>query len=87
MRGIGAVYSPSFLAAEAIKTKKLLPILSEWRSEAIAVRAVYPSQKFLAAKVRLAVDFLAKGCGLRVKFSEKMISRETGSQFAPCPAM
>jgi LysR family transcriptional regulator, regulator for bpeEF and oprC len=56
--GLGVAFMPSFLAFEAIKSKKLIPILPEWSSEEFPIHAIYPQQKFISQKVRHFIDFL-----------------------------
>jgi DNA-binding transcriptional LysR family regulator len=56
--GLGVVFMPSFLASEAIKSKKLIHILPSWKSEEFPIHAIYPQQKFVSQKVRHFIDFL-----------------------------
>lgn len=55
---LGVVFMPSFLATEALRSKKLVPVLPDWHSEEIMVHALYPQQRFLSGKTRLFIDFL-----------------------------
>ncbi|MEI7973998.1 MAG: LysR family transcriptional regulator [Bdellovibrio sp.] len=56
--GLGVAFMPSFIALEAIKSKKLINILPDWSSEEIPIHAIYPQQKFVSQKVRHFIDFL-----------------------------
>lgn len=60
LKGLGAVFMPSFLVSEAVRAKRLVPLLPEWSSEKISIHALYPQQKFLAGKTRLFIDFVVE---------------------------
>jgi DNA-binding transcriptional LysR family regulator len=55
---IGLAQVPAPVAADAIVRQQLVPVLSEWRHHRESVWAVYPQNRYLAAKVRLLLDFL-----------------------------
>lgn len=57
--GIGVTFSPTLLMRNEVRSKKLIHILPEWTSPEIPVHAVFPSQRYLAPKVRHFVDYLA----------------------------
>lgn len=61
--GLGVIFEPSFLVSEALRDKKLVRLLPDWKSEETSLFAVYPSRKFLAPKVRSFIDFLAERFG------------------------
>jgi len=54
---------PTFLVYEALRKKKLVRILSDWKVDDLTVFAVYPNRKFLPPKVRSFIDFLAERFG------------------------
>jgi DNA-binding transcriptional LysR family regulator len=58
--GLGIIREPTFLVHEALRSKKLVRIVSDWESEDLNVFAVYPNRKFLPPKVRRFIDFLAE---------------------------
>jgi DNA-binding transcriptional LysR family regulator len=60
IRGFGVARAPDFVAAEAVRSGKLIPILCEFEPEPLPIQAVYPHARHLAAKVRVFVDFLAE---------------------------
>ncbi|HSV04648.1 MAG TPA: LysR family transcriptional regulator [Phenylobacterium sp.] len=59
-RGLGVARSPDFIAADRLREGRLTPLLCGFEPEVIAVHAVYPHSRHLAAKVRVFVDFLAE---------------------------
>jgi len=63
VEGLGVVYEPTFVAYEALKDKRLVPILADWHGDEFAMFAVYPTRKFLPPKVRSFVDFLVERFG------------------------
>lgn len=58
--GLGLACLPSFVAAEALRTGRLRPILTAYEPEPFGVHAVYPHSRHLAARVRALVDLLAE---------------------------
>jgi DNA-binding transcriptional LysR family regulator len=58
-KGRGIALLPGFLAAEALRTKALRSLLSEYHAPPLALYAIYPPTRHLAVKIRLFIDFLA----------------------------
>jgi DNA-binding transcriptional LysR family regulator len=58
LSGAGIAALPVLIAASAIKTKNLVPILCDWPFEAHPIHALYASNRHLSAKVRSFVDFV-----------------------------
>src|SRR5471032_803390 len=56
--GAGIVNMPSYLLAADISQGRLQPILQAFAVEALPIRAIYPSRRHLAPKVRRFIDFL-----------------------------
>jgi DNA-binding transcriptional LysR family regulator len=56
--GVGIVYEPEFILGPDIKAGRLVPILTSYQSNPGPIYAVYPSRRYLTAKVRAFVDFL-----------------------------
>ena len=50
--GQGIAFLPSFLCTEEAKQRKLIPVLPQWRGEAVIVSLVYSAQRFVPSKVR-----------------------------------
>lgn len=63
IEGLGVILQPTFLVYEALREKKLVRILPDWEADELTVFAVYPNRKFLPAKVRSFIDFLAARFG------------------------
>jgi len=61
--GLGVILHPTFLLYEALRQRKLVPILEDWETDHLTVFAVYPHRKFLPPKVRSFIDFLAERFG------------------------
>ena len=58
--GLGLACVPAFVAAEALRKKRVRHVLKAFEPEPYTVHAIYPQNRHLAGKVRALVDFLAK---------------------------
>ena len=58
--GLGIVYEPDFLLADALRRGLLVRLLPAFAGGTGEIWAVYPSRKHLSLKVRLFVDFVAQ---------------------------
>ncbi len=58
--GVGIAYEPEFILGPDLKAGRLVPILGSYTSPLGPIYAVYPSRRYLSAKVRAFVDFLAQ---------------------------
>ena len=63
IQGMGIVFQPTFIAAEAIRQGKLVPILRKFPIPALDMFAVFPGTRFVPQRVRAFVDFLAEQLG------------------------
>lgn len=63
IQGMGIVYEPTFIAAEAIRDGKLVPILKNFPPPILNMFAVFPGNRFVPRRVRAFVDFLAVRLG------------------------
>jgi DNA-binding transcriptional LysR family regulator len=61
--GMGIVLSPTFIVGDALRDGRLRQVLPDARLAQLSGYAVFPSRKFLSAKVRTFVDFLAEAFG------------------------
>lgn len=60
LAGMGVTWQPAFLIGEDIAAGRLVPLLPDYRLPDIDILALYPSRLFLAAKVRVLIDFLVE---------------------------
>ena len=58
VNGAGIVSMPSYLLAADIGQGRLQPILQAFAVKALPIRAIYPSRRHLAPKVRRFIDCL-----------------------------
>lgn len=58
--GLGLVRQPQYLLAEALEQGRLVRVLPTWEAGWHTVNAVYPSRRFLPAKVRALIDFMVE---------------------------
>lgn len=56
LAGLGIARLPLMLATEHVAQGRLLRVLAPWHPPAVTVHAVYPSNRYLAPKVRAFVD-------------------------------
>jgi len=59
VHGQGVALQPDFIVAGDLAAKRLVRLLPGWDAGELGIFAVYPSRKYLSAKVRTLVDFLA----------------------------
>jgi DNA-binding transcriptional LysR family regulator len=57
--GSGISEMPSFIAAAALASGRLVPVLPEWHFATVRVAAAYPSNRYLSPLVRAFKDFCA----------------------------
>ncbi|MFA9462493.1 LysR family transcriptional regulator [Thiohalorhabdus sp. Cl-TMA] len=58
IQGEGIILEPTFTIYEAVRRGALVPILTDYRWNELALHAVYPPTRRLARRVRAFVDFL-----------------------------
>lgn len=63
LAGEGIALLPTFLVGDDLRAGRLKALLPSPERDAIPIHAVYPHRKYLSAKVRRFVDFLADHCG------------------------
>lgn len=59
LAGQGVVFMPTFIVGEDIRAGRLQQILTNYCPPDLAIYAVFPSRRYLSAKVRTFVDFAA----------------------------
>lgn len=58
--GLGFAILPDFIAASALESGDLVAVLDEFAPQGGGIFAVYPHRRYLPAKIRVFVDFLAR---------------------------
>jgi DNA-binding transcriptional LysR family regulator len=61
--GHGLVYLPTYFVGEALQSGRLVTVLDDYMAPPLTLRALYPHNRHLSAKVRALVDFLASRFG------------------------
>lgn len=61
--GLGVLCEPSFIVHGAVERGVLKPVLTDYKWYAMNVYAVYPSTRYVSAKVRIFIDFLVTHFG------------------------
>lgn len=62
LEGLGLLYTPTFIVGDDLRAGRLVEVLSDYLWET-GVYAVYPSGRYVPAKLRVFVDFLVKRFG------------------------
>ncbi len=60
LHGRGIALLPSFIVAGDLKARRLVELLPKYRAGELGIFALFPSRKYLSAKVRTLVEFLAE---------------------------
>ena len=63
LAGQGLVCLPTLMTGDALRTGRLVTVLDEYLAQPFTLRALYPPNRHLSAKVRAFVDFLAERYG------------------------
>ena len=61
--GHGLAYLPTYLVGDALQSGRLATVLDDYMAPPPPLRALYPHNRYLSAKVRAFVDFLAARFG------------------------
>ncbi|QLB12984.1 LysR family transcriptional regulator [Bisgaardia hudsonensis] len=56
----GITYIPTFIAYNALKNGKLIPLLTEYKLPSLTAYAVYPRNRFLSLRCRYLIDYINK---------------------------
>lgn len=63
IEGVGVVVVPTFIIGDEFQSGRLEAVLADYVETDLAIYAVYPHNRYLSAKVRAFVDFLADQFG------------------------
>lgn len=58
LAGEGIIFEPTFIVGGDLASGALVPLLRDWRVPEGSAMAVYPTRRFLSAKVRTFIEFL-----------------------------
>jgi DNA-binding transcriptional LysR family regulator len=61
--GMGICSLPRFIVAEDLAAGRLEAVLGDWSAPSLVLSAVWPSRRYLPAKVRVFVDYLVEHLG------------------------
>jgi len=62
-QGRGIVTMPTFIAGADLRAGRLVPIMAPWSLATQDIYVIYPPHRYLSAKVRVFIDFLAERFG------------------------
>jgi DNA-binding transcriptional LysR family regulator len=81
LAGHGLICLPSYIAGDALRSGRLVSVLNEYPTPTFTLRALYPSNRHLSAKVRGFVDFLAERFGKEPAWDDwrRVLSEETAA--------
>lgn len=60
VQGVGIALEPDFIVGAELAAGRLVPVLESFTAPVSQIYAVYPSRRYLSAKVRAFVEFLAE---------------------------
>jgi DNA-binding transcriptional LysR family regulator len=63
LAGHGLVCLPTYIVGDALQSGRLVTVLDDYMAPPLTLRALYPHNRHLSAKVRAFVDFLAARFG------------------------
>jgi DNA-binding transcriptional LysR family regulator len=59
LSGAGIIRQPTFLVQQDLDSGRLVRLLEDYRSSELGIYAVYPTRRFLSAKVSAFIDYLS----------------------------
>jgi DNA-binding transcriptional LysR family regulator len=63
LAGHGVVFSPTFIAWQALVAGDLVPVLTDYKLPQLNAYAVYPQTRYLSQRTRILIDFLIERFG------------------------
>ena len=60
LAGAGVILQPAFLVQDALRDGRLVEFLPQYTQGETGIFVVYPTRKYLSAKVRALIDFLVE---------------------------
>jgi DNA-binding transcriptional LysR family regulator len=59
LNNVGVIFAPDFLVDEDVRAGRLVPLLQDYTTTETPVHAVFPHSRYLSAKTRTFIDFIA----------------------------
>ncbi len=59
LTGMGILVQPTYILWDDLQAGRLVPLLNDWELPRLTMNIAYPSRKYLSAKVRTFIDFVA----------------------------
>lgn len=59
LAGMGILVQPTYILWDDLQAGRLVPLLNDWELPRLTMNIAYPSRKYLSAKVRTFIDFVA----------------------------
>lgn len=59
LTGMGILVQPTYILWDDLQAGRLVPLLNNWELPRLTMNIAYPSRKYLSAKVRTFIDFVA----------------------------
>jgi LysR family transcriptional regulator for bpeEF and oprC len=78
--GIGIAQVSDVLAIEPLRTGALRPLFVDWAVPGLGLKVVYPSNRYLSAKVRAFTDFVAEVYPLSGMWEEIVVMARRGAR-------
>jgi DNA-binding transcriptional LysR family regulator len=60
LAGLGIAYGPAFVFSAALRDAKLIQLLPDFMPEGLPIQAVYPTARYVPAKLRVFLDHLTE---------------------------
>jgi len=70
--GHGVALLPTFIVWQAIRSKQLVPILTDYQLPELNAYVIYPQTRFLSQKARVFIDFLVTHFGNKAHWDEEL---------------
>jgi len=83
VKGAGLVFAPDFIVEDDVQAGRLIPLLPEFATGETPVHAVYPHSKYLSAKTRTFIDFLAARCSHSPRIKGDGLDAKSKAHAAP----
>ena len=77
IRGLGIVYTPTFIGAEAVRDGRLRLVLENYELPEFQIFAVFPGNRFVPHRVRNFVDFLGSRLGPDPYWDRDFVKQKT----------